>query len=218
MNSKVYFVHPSSFIDEPCEIGHGTKIWHFSHVMSNTRIGVKCNIGQNVNIATGVEIGNNVKIQNNVSIYSGTIVEDDVFLGPSCVLTNVTNPRSQINRHSIYEKILIKRGATIGANATIVCGVNIGKYAFVAAGSVVTKDIPDYRMVVGVPARIVGWISRHGHLLKSPGKDGLFVCPESGLRYKEIESGVLRCLDIDEDQPLPENLAQGTGVYDSYKS
>src|SRR6185295_4231235 len=134
------FIHESAYVDEPCEIGHGTKIWHFCHVQANARVGTNCVLGQNVNVAPNVVIGNNVKIQNNVSLYTGTTVEDDVFLGPSCVLTNVTNPRAQINRHSLYERTLLRRGCTIGANATVVCGVTIGRYAFVAAGAVVTKD------------------------------------------------------------------------------
>ena len=144
------------------EIGTGTKIWHFSHVMKGARIGERCVIGQNVNVDGGTVIGNNVKIQNNVSVYTGAVIEDDVFLGPSCVLTNVTNPRSQVNRHALT-KTTLKRGCTIGANATIVCGVTIGRYAFVAAGAVVTKDVPDYALVMGNPARQTGWMSRHGH-------------------------------------------------------
>ncbi len=212
-----YFKHESAYVDEGATVGAGTKIWHFGHVQSGANIGKNCILGQNVNIAGGVTIGNNVKIQNNVAVYTGTIVEDDVFLGPSCVLTNVTNPRSQINRHALYEKTVIKRGATIGANATIVCGVNIGRYAFIAAGSVVTKDIPDYGMVMGNPARLKGYMSRHGHLLKNPDKEGIMLCPESGLRYKETAPGVIRCLDLDEEAPLPENMRQGQKSYDSYK-
>ena len=153
---RPYFVHESAYADEGAEIGAGTKIWHFSHVMKGARIGERCVIGQNVNVDGGTVIGNNVKIQNNVSVYTGAVVEDDVFLGPSCVLTNVTNPRSQVNRHSLYETTHLKRGCTIGANATIVCGVTIGRYAFVGAGSVVTKDVPDFALVVGNPARQVG--------------------------------------------------------------
>lgn len=211
-----YFVHPSAFVDEGARIGRGTKIWHFSHVMKGAQIGERCIFGQNVNVDGGVLIGNNVKVQNNVSIYTGTVVEDDVFLGPSCVLTNVTNPRSQINRHALYEKTVFKRGATIGANATIVCGVTLGRYAFVAAGSVVTKDVPDYALVMGNPARQKGWMSRHGHVLKT-GPDGIMTCPESGYRYKEISPGVVRCLDLDEEAPLPPELAKGVRVYDGFK-
>lgn len=212
-----YFKHESAYVDEPVNIGDGTKIWHFCHVQSGAKIGERCILGQNVNIANDVIIGNNVKIQNNVAVYTGTVVEDDVFLGPSCVLTNVTNPRSQVKRHSLYEKILIKRGASIGANATIVCGITIGRYAFIAAGAVVAKDVPDYALMVGVPGRRVAWISRHGHILKNPDKNGIMICPESGFRYKETAPGVIRCLDLDEEAPLPENLTIGSKSYDSFK-
>jgi len=211
-----YFKHESAYVDQPCSIGKGTKIWHFSHVMADAVIGENCIIGQNVNIAGGVVIGKGVKIQNNVSIYTGTVIEDYVFLGPSCVLTNVTNPRSEINRHSLYEKIIIKRGASIGANATIVCGVTIGYYAFVAAGAVVAKDVPDYALMIGVPARKVAWISRHGHILRKE-KDNVCVCPESGLRYAE-DNDRLRCLDIEETAPLPESMRKSEKEYDFYKT
>lgn len=163
-------------------------------------------------------VGNNVKVQNNVSIYAGTVIEDDVFLGPSCVLTNVTNPRSQVNRHSLYEKITFHRGATIGANATIVCGIELGSYCFVGAGAVVTKDVPDYALMVGNPARQIGWMSRHGHRLADPDKNGVMLCPESGLRYQEIEPGVMRCLDLDENSPLPVEMGTGTRSYDEFKA
>ena len=209
-----YFSHQSAFVDDNCEIGEGTKIWHFSHVQSGARIGRSCILGQNVNVANDVVIGDGVKIQNNVSIYTGTVIEDYVFLGPSCVLTNVTNPRSEVNRHRLYEKTIIRRGASIGANATIVCGVTVGRYAFVAAGAVVSKDVPDYALMVGVPARQSGWISRHGLPLKSADPTGIYSCPESGLRYRETDPGVLRCLDLDEDAPLPEGLRVGTARYD----
>ena len=182
--------------------------------MKNAVIGNNCIIGQNVNIASGVTIGNNVKIQNNVSVYTGTVIEDDVFLGPSCVLTNVTNPRSQVNRHALYETTRIKRGATIGANATVVCGITIGRYAFVAAGAVVAKDVSDYAFMIGVPARQHGWMSRHGLRLGKPDSHGIMICPESGLKYREIQPGIIRCLDLDEEQPLPNNLASGTKLYD----
>jgi UDP-2-acetamido-3-amino-2,3-dideoxy-glucuronate N-acetyltransferase len=198
-----YFVHPSAFIDEPCEIGVGTKIWHFCHVMPRARIGKNCILGQNVMIASDVIIGNNVKIQNNVSVYTGVILEDDVFCGPSCVFTNVGNPRSQIVRHHLYERTLVRRGATIGANATIVCGVTIGRYAFIGAGAVVQADVLDYALMLGVPAIQKGWMSRHGHRLLVPDPNGIMTCPESGWRYREIEPGVVRCLDWDEDTPLP---------------
>jgi UDP-2-acetamido-3-amino-2,3-dideoxy-glucuronate N-acetyltransferase len=164
-----YFVHESSYVDEGASVGAGTKIWHFCHVLSGAVIGERCSFGQNCSIAGGTIIGNNVKAQNNISIYEGTVIEDDVFLGPSCVLTNVTNPRSQVTRRSLYETTLLRRGASIGANATVVCGVTIGRYAFVGAGAVVAKDVPDYALVVGVPARFAGWMSRHGHRLPKPG-------------------------------------------------
>jgi len=211
--NKNYYVHESAYVDEPCEIGKGTKIWHFSHVMKDARIGENCILGQNVNVAGGVIIGNNVKIQNNVSIYAGAIIEDDVFLGPSCVLTNIPNPRSQIVRHKLYEKTLFRRGATIGANATIVCGIELGRYCFVSAGAVVTKNVPDYAMVMGVPAKRVRWISRHGVPLPEPDADGIMVCPESGYRYKEVEPDVVRCLDLDEEAPLPPEKATGEVFY-----
>ncbi len=216
-SQQPYFAHESAFIDTPCCIGPGTKIWHGTHVMKGAEIGERCNVGQNVCISNNVKIGNNVKIQNNVSVYTGTEIEDDVFLGPSCVLTNITNPRSQIVRHSLYEKTVVKRGATIGANATIVCGITIGRYAFIAAGAVVAKDVPDYGLMVGTPARQQGWMSRHGVKLSAPNAEGIMVCPESQFRYKEIEAGVLRCLDLDEEKPLPDEMAVGTVTYDQFK-
>lgn len=211
-----FFKHESAYVDEPCSIGEGTKIWHFSHVMKNARIGSQCVLGQNVSIASDVIVGNNVKIQNNVSIYTGTIIEDDVFLGPSCVLTNVTNPRSQVNRHSLYENTTIKRGATIGANATIVCGITIGRYAFIAAGTVAAKDVPDYALIMGVPGRQKGWMSRHGHVLKNPDANGIMECPESGFRYK-LDNGTMHCLDLDEEAPIPASLTTGMKTYDEIK-
>jgi UDP-2-acetamido-3-amino-2,3-dideoxy-glucuronate N-acetyltransferase len=210
---RPYFVHESAYVDDGAEIGAGTKIWHFSHIMKGARIGERSIIGQNVNVDGGAMIGSNVKIQNNVSVYTGVVIEDDVFLGPSCVLTNVTNPRSQVNRHSLYEVTNLKRGCTIGANSTIVCGVKVGRYAFVGAGSVVTKDVSDFALVIGNPARQVGWMSRHGHRLESPDPNGVMVCPESGYRYQEIEPGVVRCLDLDEEAPLPADLSKGTKSY-----
>lgn len=211
-----YFAHPTAVVDQPCTIGDGTKIWHFAHVLAGAQIGRRCIFGQNTMVADGVVIGDNVKVQNNVAIYTGTTIEDDVFLGPSCVLTNVTNPRSQVNRHSLYEKTRIRRGATVGANATVVCGITLGRYCFISAGAVVVKDVPDYALMVGVPARQRGWMSRHGHVLK-PDSGGALRCPESGLRYREIEPGVLRCLDLDEEAPLPAEMAVGKIKYDELK-
>ncbi len=212
-----YFVHESSYVDEGAVIGAGTKIWHFSHILSGARIGAACSFGQNVSVAGGTLIGSNVKVQNNVSIYEGTEIEDDVFLGPSCVLTNVTNPRSQVLRRALYERTLLRRGCSIGANATVVCGITIGRYAFVAAGAVVAKDVPDYALMVGVPARQRGWMSRHGHQLPPPDDRDIMTCPESGLRYREIEPGVVRCLDLDEEAPLPAEMAVGKVCYDELK-
>ena len=214
---KDYFVHESAYVDEPCEIGKGTKIWHFSHIMKDVEIGERCIFGQNVNVASGVVIGSNVKVQNNVSIYTGTIIEDDVFLGPSCVLTNITNPRSQVVRHSLYEKTILRRGTTVGANATIVCGIELGRYCFIAAGAVVVKDVPDYALMMGVPAKRMGWMSRHGIRLPNPDSDGVMVCPESSYRYKEVKPGVVRCLDLDEAEPLPADKAVGKIPYDDFK-
>jgi UDP-2-acetamido-3-amino-2,3-dideoxy-glucuronate N-acetyltransferase len=213
-----YFAHPSAYVDEGAEIGEGSKIWHFAHVMKGARIGKACVIGQNVNVDGNTIVGNNVKIQNNVSVYSGVVIEDDVFLGPSCVLTNVTNPRSQVNRHSLYETTVLRRGCTIGANSTIVCGTTIGRYAFVAAGAVVTKDVPDYALVMGNPARHAGWMSRHGHRLQDPDEDGVFRCPESGYRYKVGQDGQLMCLDLSEEESLPPSLSKGTRSYQAFKA
>ncbi len=217
MSTDGYFSHPSATIDEGGQVGNGSKIWHYSHVMNGARIGSHCNIGQNVYIDQGVTIGKRCKIQNNVSIYAGTTLEDDVFLGPSCVLTNVTNPRSQVNRHALYEKTLIKRGATVGANATIVCGVTLGRYAFIGAGAVVTRDVQDYELVLGNPARSAGWMSRHGHRLRDPDGEGIFLCPESGFRYTQTPEGTLACLDLDEDTPLPCDQNVGARSYDDFK-
>jgi len=177
-----FFAHETSVIDPDCQIGEGTKIWHFSHIMSNCSVGQNCSIGQNVVISPEVKIGNRVKIQNNVSVYTGVICEDDVFLGPSAVFTNVFNPRSAIVRKDEYKPTLVQKGATIGANATIVCGITIGRYAFVGAGAVVTKNIPDYALVIGNPARQTGWMSEYGHKLKF-NPEGLAICPESKDKY-----------------------------------
>jgi UDP-2-acetamido-3-amino-2,3-dideoxy-glucuronate N-acetyltransferase len=211
--SQDHFIHESAYVDEPCEIGPGTKIWHFSHVMPNAKIGANCILGQNVLVASGVVIGNNVKVQNNVAIYSGVTIEDDVFLGPSCVLTNVTNPRAQIVRHGLYERTVFRRGATVGANATIACGIELGRYCFIGAGAVLTDSAADYALMLGVPARRVGWISRHGIPLPAPDAEGLMVCDESGYRYREVEPGVVRCLDLDEEAPLPAEQKIGKVSY-----
>lgn len=184
---KKYYAHPTAVIDEGCEIHAGVKIWHFSHIMPNCIIGENCNIGQNVVISPDVVLGKNVKVQNNVSIYTGVTCEDDVFLGPSMVFTNVTNPRSAVNRRGQYAKTVVKRGASIGANATIVCGHDIGKFAFIGAGAVVTKNVPDYALVIGNPARQTGWMSEYGHKLTF-NQSGLATCPESGEKYK-LEKG-----------------------------
>jgi UDP-2-acetamido-3-amino-2,3-dideoxy-glucuronate N-acetyltransferase len=185
-----YTAHPSAVIDEGCEIGDGTKIWHFAHIMSNCKIGKNCNLGQNVVVSPEVTLGNNVKVQNNVSIYTGVVCEDDVFLGPSMVFTNVINPRSAVNRRGQYARTLVKQGASIGANATIVCGNDIGKFAFIGAGSVVTKTVPDYALVIGNPARHTGWMSEYGHKLTFDSK-GDAVCPESSEKYK-LENGSVK--------------------------
>jgi UDP-2-acetamido-3-amino-2,3-dideoxy-glucuronate N-acetyltransferase len=187
--NRKFFAHPTAIIDEGCEIGEGTKIWHFSHIMPNCKIGLQCNIGQNVVISPDVILGNNVKVQNNVSIYTGVICEDDVFLGPSMVFTNVINPRSAIVRKSQYAKTLVKKGATIGANATIVCGYDIGRYAFIGAGAVVTKNVPDYALVVGNPAKQTGWMSEYGHKLKFD-KEGIARCEESEGKYQLVNGKV----------------------------
>jgi UDP-2-acetamido-3-amino-2,3-dideoxy-glucuronate N-acetyltransferase len=205
---RTYFAHESVCIDEPCEIGQGTSIWHFCHIMKHSRIGARCVLGQNVFVASEVIIGSGVRIQNNVSLFAGTVVEDDVFIGPSAVFTNVKNPRAEISRRDHFEKTLLCRGATIGANATIVCGVTVGRYAFVGAGAVVTKDVPDYALVTGVPARRTGWMSRHGQRLPRPDEGGIMSCPESGFRYV-LRDGVVRCLDLAESEPLPGGRSGG---------
>lgn len=191
-NKNDYFAHETAIVDEPCTIGKGTKIWHFSHIMPNCVIGENCNIGQNVVVSPEVVLGKNVKVQNNVSIYTGVTCEDDVFLGPSCVFTNVTNPRSAVNRRGEYAKTRVGKGATIGANATIVCGHDIGKFAFIGAGAVVTKTIPDYALVVGNPAKHIGYMSEFGHRL-SFDENGLATCVESGEKY-ELKNGNVRKL------------------------
>lgn len=186
-----YFAHSTAVIDEGATIGSGTKIWHFSHVMPNSKIGANCNIGQNVVISPDVEIGNRVKVQNNVSIYTGVVCEDDVFLGPSMVFTNVINPRSAVERKKEYQRTVVRKGATIGANATIICGIEIGEYAFIGAGAVVTKNVRPYELVMGNPAKHAGWMSEYGHKLDLS-KSNIAVCPESGYKYKLIENTVER--------------------------
>lgn len=191
MTRKNYFAHSTAVIDPACSIGDGTRIWHFSHIMSGCTIGENCNIGQNVVVSPQVVLGKNVKVQNNVSIYTGVTCDDDVFLGPSMVFTNVINPRSAVNRKSEYAQTHVGKGATIGANATIVCGNNIGKYAFVGAGTVVTKSVPDYALVIGNPARQRGWMSEYGQKLKF-NEEGKAVCPESGQDYVLREGKVFK--------------------------
>lgn len=191
MPEKLYFAHETAIVDEGCTIGKGTKIWHFSHIMPNCVIGENCNIGQNVVVSPEVVLGNNVRVQNNVSIYTGVICEDDVFLGPSMVFTNVVNPRSAISRKNEYKKTHVGKGATIGANATIVCGHDIGDYAFVGAGAVVTKTIKPYSLVLGNPARHIGWMSEYGHRLNFNG-EGIAICPESGEKYLFKDNQVIK--------------------------
>ena len=188
-DASEYYAHPTAVIDGGSEIGKGTKIWHFSHVMSACKIGEHCNIGQNVVVSPQVILGNNVKVQNNVSIYTGVICEDDVFLGPSMVFTNVINPRSAVNRKNQYLKTLVQHGATIGANSTILCGISIGRFAFIGAGAVVTKTVPDYALVIGNPARQTGWMSEYGHKLQF-NKEGKAICPESKQTYKLVNGVV----------------------------
>jgi UDP-2-acetamido-3-amino-2,3-dideoxy-glucuronate N-acetyltransferase len=191
MEERKYFVHESAIVDEGCVIGSGTKIWHFSHVMPGCQIGERCNIGQNVVVSPDVVLGNNVKVQNNVSIYTGVTCDDDVFLGPSMVFTNVINPRSAINRRDQYARTHVGKGASIGANATIVCGHDIGAYAFIGAGAVVTKNVPAFALVVGNPARQLGWVGEYGHRLHFNAK-GVATCPESGQVYQLAENAVTR--------------------------
>ncbi len=190
MNNS-YYVHPTAVVDEGCEIGTGTKIWHFSHIMAGSKLGENCNIGQNVVISPEVVLGRNVKVQNNVSLYTGVTCDDDVFLGPSCVFTNVTNPRSAVNRRGQYAKTHVGKGASVGANATIVCGHDIGEFAFIGAGAVVTKNVPAYALMVGNPARHLGWMSEYGHRLEFNEKS-VAICPESGEYYQLINNLVIK--------------------------
>ena len=188
-NKELYFAHDTAVVDANCKIGKGTKIWHFSHIMSNSTIGDRCNIGQNVVVSPDVILGTNVKVQNNVSIYTGVICEDDVFLGPSMVFTNVINPRSAVNRKSEYAVTIVKRGASIGANATIICGNNIGEYALIGAGAVITKEVKDFALVVGNPAKQIGWVSEYGHRLEFD-STGNAICPETKDKYQLINNQV----------------------------
>jgi UDP-2-acetamido-3-amino-2,3-dideoxy-glucuronate N-acetyltransferase len=197
MKNSDYYAHPTAVIDEGCEIGSGTKIWHFSHLMPGCRLGNNCNLGQNVVVSPSVVLGNNVKVQNNVSIYTGVTCDDDVFLGPSMVFTNVINPRSAVNRRSEYARTHVGKGATIGANATVVCGHDIGKYAFIGAGAVVTRNVPDYALVVGNPSRQTGWMSEFGHKLVFDGA-GHAACKESGQQY-ELRDGKVSRLNQPEE-------------------
>ncbi len=204
-------VHPSAIIDEGVTLGVGTHVWHFCHISEGASLGEACVLGQNVFIGPGVRLGHRVKIQNNVSVYSGTEIEDDVFLGPSAVLTNISNPRSEIQRKSFFESTRIRRGATVGANATVVSGVTLGMFCFVAAGAVVTRDVPDYGLVLGTPAKQRGYVSRHGYPLAL--EKGRAVCPESGYTYTLNAEGLLRCVDLPEDEQLPHDLRTGTSAY-----
>ena len=192
MEDKGYFAHETAVVDEGCQIGKGTRIWHFSHIMSGARLGENCNLGQNVLVSDDVILGNNVKVQNNVSIYTGVICEDDVFLGPSMVFTNIVNPRSAVVRKGAYVKTHVGRGASIGANATIICGNDLGEFCFIGAGAVVTRDVPPFALVIGNPGRQVGWMSEYGHRLHFD-QQGQAVCPESGEKY-ELKNGAVRKL------------------------
>lgn len=215
-NMKEPLIHPTAVVDSGAKVGKGTCVWHFTHLCSGAVVGSNCSLGQNVLVADNAVLGNFVKVQNNVAIYGGVTVEDDVFLGPSCVLTNVTNPRSQVARKTLYEPTLIRRGATIGANATMVCGITLGKYCFVGAGAVVTKDVPDYGLILGNPGRLKGYMSRHGHKL-SFNDEGEARCPESEYLYVRNEDEVY-CKDLSEDEPLPDSLAIGSQNYDFFKN
>ena len=189
-DTQTYQAHETAVIDKDCIIGSGTKIWHFSHIMSGATLGLNCNLGQNVVVSPEVVLGNNVKVQNNVSIYTGVVCEDDVFLGPSCVFTNVNNPRSEVNRRGVYEKTLVKKGATIGANATIVCGITLGEYAFIGAGTVVTKDVKAYALVIGNPSKQIGWMSAFGERLDFD-SEGFATCDASGKKYR-LQNGLVK--------------------------
>jgi UDP-2-acetamido-3-amino-2,3-dideoxy-glucuronate N-acetyltransferase len=203
LEASAISIHPSACVDPGSEIGAGTRVWHFSHVMSGAVIGENCTIGQNVFIAGRAKIGNHVKIQNNVSVYDGVELDDEVFCGPSCVFTNVKNPRAELSRRGEFSSTRVRRGATLGANATVICGADLGRYSFLGAGAVVGGRHPDYALLLGVPARQTGWVSRHGHRLEVRDNAGNLLCAESGFRYREQPDGALRCLDHPEDLPLP---------------
>ena len=202
--SVAFYAHPSAYVDDPTCIGAGTRIWHFCHVMADARVGIDCVLGQNVFIASGAIVGDRVRIQNNVSVFQGVTLDDDVFIGPSCTLTNVRNPRAEIRRRASFTATHIRRGATLGANATILCGVTVGRHAFIAAGAVITRDVPDYALVVGMPGKQIGWMGRHGEVLvHTPDlPEDAWICPTSGYLYDE-KGGTLQCLDLDEEAPLP---------------
>ncbi|MBD3225607.1 MAG: N-acetyltransferase [Caldithrix sp.] len=204
MSDNNYFVHESAYVDDDVHIGAGSKVWHFSHIQSGARIGKKCVFGQNVNVGNNVTIGDYCKVQNNVSIYEGVELEPYVFCGPSMVFTNIVDPRVEFPQRGsdFYVKTLVRYGASIGANATIICGHTLGRFAFIAAGAVVTRDVPDYALMAGVPAKRVGWMSRHGARLSQADADGIMICPKSGWRYRETEPGVLRCLDHKEEDAV----------------
>jgi UDP-2-acetamido-3-amino-2,3-dideoxy-glucuronate N-acetyltransferase len=190
--TPAFFAHPSAIVDDGCTIGPGTKIWHFCHISTGARLGERCSLGQNVYVAGTAVLGNNVKVQNNVSIYDGVVLEDEVFCGPSMVFTNVINPRSAVIRKGEYRKTVVQRGATIGANATVICGHTIGEYAFIGAGAVVTSDVPPFALILGVPGRIAGWMSAHGERLPAFGADGTARCPATGEVYRKTATGVER--------------------------
>jgi UDP-2-acetamido-3-amino-2,3-dideoxy-glucuronate N-acetyltransferase len=196
------FIHSSACVDVGSTVGRGTRVWHFSHIMAGAVIGQDCSLGQNVFVASGAKVGNRVKIQNNVSIYAGVTLEDDVFCGPSCVFTNVKNPRAEFSRKDSFVATRVRRGATLGANATVICGADLGRYALVGAGAVVSGTHPDYALLLGVPAQKVGWVSRHGHRLLERDRDGNLLCPESQFRYHEAANGTLTCLDQPGDPSL----------------
>lgn len=195
-------IHATAVVDSPCELGAGTKVWHFSHICAGARLGRGCVLGQNVYVGPGVRLGDRVKVQNNVSLYQGVELEDEVFCGPSCVFSNVINPRAALDRRAEFRPTIVRFGVTIGANATILCGITLGRLAFIGAGAVVTRDVPAYALMTGVPARRTGWMGRHGHRLTGPDAEGCWHCPVSRWRYREVEPALLHCLDWPDDQPL----------------